>query len=72
MAHVTRRALVKGAAGFAAMSTLTSLSARAANNPLQIGIVAKIRIPWFDNVEKGVNKAAQGPRRKCLDDRSDD
>jgi simple sugar transport system substrate-binding protein len=59
MANVTRRAIVKGAAGFAALSTLTPFSARAANSPLQIGIVAKIRIPWFDNVEKGVNKAAQ-------------
>ncbi|MGH6929058.1 MAG: substrate-binding domain-containing protein, partial [Dongiaceae bacterium] len=50
---------MKSAAALGAASTLTSISARAANDPLQIGIVAKIRIPWFDNVEKGVNKAAQ-------------
>jgi simple sugar transport system substrate-binding protein len=59
MTHITRRTLMKGAAALGAASTLTSLSAGAANNPLQIGIVAKIRIPWFDNVEKGVNKAAK-------------
>jgi simple sugar transport system substrate-binding protein len=59
MTHITRRTLMKGAAALGAASTLTSLSAAAANNPLQIGIVAKIRIPWFDNVEKGVNKAAK-------------
>jgi simple sugar transport system substrate-binding protein len=56
---MTRRGLMKGAAALGAAGTLASLSARAANDPLQIGIVAKIRIPWFDNVEKGVNKAAQ-------------
>jgi simple sugar transport system substrate-binding protein len=59
MTHITRRTLMKGAAALGAASTLTSLSAGAANNPLQIGIVAKIRTPWFDNVEKGVNKAAK-------------
>jgi simple sugar transport system substrate-binding protein len=50
---------MKSAAALGVAGTLASLSARAANDPLQIGIVAKIRIPWFDNVEKGVNKAAQ-------------
>jgi simple sugar transport system substrate-binding protein len=59
MTHITRRTLMKGAAALGAASTLTFRSASAANNPLQIGIVAKIRIPWFDNVEKGVNKAAK-------------
>jgi simple sugar transport system substrate-binding protein len=59
MTQMTRRGLMKSAAVLGAASTLTSISARAANDPLQIGIVAKIRIPWFDNVEKGVNKAAQ-------------
>jgi simple sugar transport system substrate-binding protein len=59
MTQMTRRTLMKGAAAMGAAGTLASFSARAANNPLQIGIVAKIRIPWFDNVEKGVKKAAQ-------------
>ncbi len=59
MTEMTRRTLVKGAAALGAASTLASFSVRAANNPLQIGIVAKIRIPWFDNVEKGVKKAAE-------------
>src|ERR1041384_2546697 len=58
MANITRRTLMKGAAAIGAASTLPFLRARAANSPLQIGLVAKIRIPWFDNVEKGVNKAA--------------
>jgi simple sugar transport system substrate-binding protein len=59
MTQMTRRTLMKGAAAVGAASTLASFSVRAANSPLQIGIVAKIRIPWFDNVEKGVKKAAQ-------------
>jgi simple sugar transport system substrate-binding protein len=59
MANITRRTLMKGAAAIGVASTLPFPRARAANSPLQIGIVAKIRIPWFDNVEKGVNKAAK-------------
>jgi simple sugar transport system substrate-binding protein len=59
MANITRRTLMKGAAAIGVASTLPFSRARAANSPLQIGIVAKIRIPWFDNVEKGVNKAAK-------------
>lgn len=59
MAKITRRTLIRSAAAFGAFSVLTPLAARAANSPLQIGIVAKIRIPWFDNVEKGVNQAGQ-------------
>ena len=33
--------------------------ALAASNPPKIGIVGKVKIPWFDNVEKGVLKAGQ-------------
>ena len=44
---------------FGTLMVLGPLGARAANNPSQIGIVGKIRIPWFDNVEKGVLKAGQ-------------
>ena len=36
-----------------------SIERLAANNPPQIGIVGKVKIPWFDNVEKGVLKAGQ-------------
>ena len=46
----------------AAVGVLTVLSpagSQAANNPVQIGIVGKVRIPWFDNVEKGVLKAGK-------------
>src|SRR5262249_56580476 len=42
-----------------AAACLPALPARAAIDPLEIGIVAKIRIPWFDNVEKGVKKAGE-------------
>ena len=31
----------------------------AANDPPKIGIVGKVKIPWFDNVEKGVLQAGQ-------------
>lgn len=58
MHNITRRTVVKGVAAAATTVLLPTVSTRAANNPPQIGIVAKIRIPWFDNVEKGVKKAA--------------
>lgn len=57
----SRRSVLKGALALGAAGAVSGLaleSALAANNPAQIGIVAKIRIPWFDNVEKGVLKAA--------------
>ena len=49
----------KGAAALGAASTLAPFPALAANNPPQIGIVGKVKIPWFDNVEKGVLKAGK-------------
>ena len=58
MRPITRRTVLKSAAAGTLM-VLGPLGARAANNPPQIGIVGKIRIPWFDNVEKGVLKAGQ-------------
>ena len=58
MRPITRRTVLKTAAAGTLM-VLGPLGARAANNPPQIGIVGKIRIPWFDNVEKGVLKAGK-------------
>src|SRR6185312_7663393 len=52
--------LMKGAAAFAAVATTAAPNALlAANNPARIGVVGKVKIPWFDNVEKGVLKAGQ-------------
>jgi simple sugar transport system substrate-binding protein len=59
MRDVSRRSLVKGAAVFIAAGALAPTALRAANNPLQIGVVGKVKIPWFDNVEKGVLKAGK-------------
>jgi simple sugar transport system substrate-binding protein len=62
VSKISRRTLIKSAAALGAVGTVAGLglkAATAANNPLQIGIVAKIRIPWFDNVEKGVLKAGK-------------
>jgi simple sugar transport system substrate-binding protein len=58
MRDMSRRTIMKGAAALGAASTLGSMPVLGAN-PTQIGVVAKIRIPWFDNVEKGVKKAGQ-------------
>jgi simple sugar transport system substrate-binding protein len=58
MSDISRRTLIKQVAALWALSKFASINALAANNPVQIGIVAKIRIPWFDNVEKGIKKAA--------------
>ena len=57
MRNTTRRRILQGAAGLAAATALMPSPLIAANNPLQIGIVGKVTIPWFDNVEKGVEKA---------------
>src|SRR5262245_21224180 len=57
MRTTSRRTLLKGAAGLAAASALLPRPLLAANNPLQIGVVGKVMIPWFDNVAKGVEKA---------------
>jgi simple sugar transport system substrate-binding protein len=59
MRDVSRRSLVKGATAFLAAGALAPNALRAANNPLQIGVVGKVKIPWFDNVEKGVLKAGK-------------
>jgi simple sugar transport system substrate-binding protein len=56
---LTRRTLLQGTAGLGIAVALGQGTALAANTPLQIGVVAKIRIPWFDNVEKGVKKAGE-------------
>ena len=57
MRNTTRRRILQGAAGLAAATALMPSPLIAANNPLQIGIVGKVKIPWFDNVAKGVEKA---------------
>ena len=59
MRNTTRRRILQGAAGLAAATALMPSPLIAANNPPQIGIVGKVKIPWFDNVEKGVLKAGQ-------------
>ncbi len=60
MRPITRRTLIRSTVALGAASALASpFRALAANNPPKIGIVAKIRIPWFDNVEKGVLKAGE-------------
>jgi len=62
MQGISRRNLLKAGAALGAISAAGSLGlghALAANSPLQIGIVAKIRIPWFDNVEKGIVQAGK-------------
>lgn len=59
MHNITRRKLMQGAAALGAASTFAPSGVLGANNPAQIGIVAKIRIPWFDNVEKGVIQAGK-------------
>lgn len=59
MTQLTRRTLIRSAAVLGAFSALPSLRAAAQNKPAQIGIVGKVRIPWFDNVEKGVLKAGE-------------
>ena len=59
MRDISRRTLVQGAAALGVATALAPASALAANNPPKIGIVGKVKIPWFDNVEKGVLKAGQ-------------
>ena len=65
MRTASRRSVLKGAAVVGAASLFSSQRAFSANNPTQIGVVGKVKIPWFDNVEKGVAKAGQdlGVRR---------
>lgn len=62
MSHITRRQLIKyGLAGGVAgsMTSLGAFKALAQSSDTNIGVVAKIRIPWFDNVEKGVVAAGK-------------
>ncbi len=59
MREITRRAMIIGSAAVGAVSALRPFRARALARTIRIGIVAKIRIPWFDNVEKGIKKAAE-------------
>ena len=57
MGKTSRRRLLQGAAALGATSALLPRAVFAANNPAQIGVVGKVKIPWFDNVAKGVEKA---------------
>src|SRR5262245_65615989 len=59
MLKTSRRSFLKGAAMVGAVSLVESGRALAANSPPQIGVVGKVKIPWFDNVEKGVLKAGK-------------
>ena len=59
MGRVTRRSMMKGAGALGALSILPSPIARAANNPVQVGVVGKVKIPWFDNVAKGVTQTGK-------------
>jgi simple sugar transport system substrate-binding protein len=59
MRGITRRTVVKSAGALGAVSILPTRIASAANNPLQVGVVGKVKIPWFDNVAKGVVQAGK-------------
>ncbi len=59
MRGITRRTVVQGAGALGAVSVLPASRVLAANNPLQIGVVGKVKIPWFDNVAKGVTQAGK-------------
>ena len=59
MRQISRRTLLQGAAAISIVQPLAATRILAANNPPKIGIVGKVKIPWFDNVEKGVVKAGQ-------------
>ena len=59
MASMTRRTALKGAAAFGLAVSVSGLSAHAAGGKPQVGVVGKVKIPWFDNVAKGVSKAGQ-------------
>jgi simple sugar transport system substrate-binding protein len=58
MVDVSRRYFVQLAA-LGGAAALTATRASAADNPPRIGVVGKVKIPWFDNVEKGVLKAGR-------------
>ncbi len=56
---MTRRTVVQGAGALGAVSVLPASRVLAANNPLQIGVVGKVKIESFDNVAKGVAQAGK-------------
>jgi simple sugar transport system substrate-binding protein len=58
MPFMTRRTVLQGT-GLGAVAAFSGLPARAAGGKPQIGVVGKVKIPWFDNVAKGVAKAGQ-------------
>jgi simple sugar transport system substrate-binding protein len=51
--------VIKGVSALGGASILPLREASAANSPLQIGVVGKVKIPWFDNVAKGVAQAGK-------------
>lgn len=59
MPIITRRTAISAAVGLGAAGVLPANPAIAAHRPPQIAIVAKLRIPWFDNVEIGIKRAAK-------------
>src|SRR5262249_10855257 len=59
MHHISRRTFIKSAAALGAAAVAAPTGSFAANSPAKIGVVGKVKIPWFDNVEKGVLKAGQ-------------
>jgi ABC-type sugar transport system substrate-binding protein len=59
---ISRRTVIKSAVALGALGSLASVRTVAADNPPRIGIVNKIRIPWFENLERGVKNAAEDPR----------
>jgi simple sugar transport system substrate-binding protein len=60
MHGISRRSLMKRALALSGAGALgfTGFEGALAQDATEIGIVAKIRIPWFDNVEKGILQAA--------------
>ena len=50
MRRISRRTLIKSGVGLGAAAAFASTTALAANNPPEIGVVGKVKIPWFDNV----------------------
>ena len=59
MGEISRRTLLHGVAAISISQAFATTQTLAANSPAKIGIVGKVKIPWFDNVEKGVLKAGQ-------------
>ncbi|WP_246680547.1 substrate-binding domain-containing protein [Mesorhizobium sp. B2-4-13] len=59
MRDISRRTFMKSATALGVITALAPAAARAASEPAKIGIVGKVKIPWFDNVEKGVLKAGK-------------